>query len=230
VHWRRGSVRVAYRAGGNTRIAVAPRVIVTLPLSVLQQAATEAAGVRFVPALVAKRAALKALSAGAVIKLILHFDTPFWEKLADGRYRDAAFFHTPGTPFRTFWTPLPARIPFLTAWSGGPPATRLLEMKPARILTAALQSVDSLFGPRTNAAARLRNWWMHNWQNDPYTRGAYSYVNAGGDGAREQLAAPLAGTLFFAGEATDSSGESGTVAAALSSGLRAAQEVLAAAQ
>jgi monoamine oxidase len=91
---------------------------------------------------------------------------------------------------------------------------------------AALRSVQSLFGPRIDVAAELANWWWHDWQNDPYTRGAYSYVNAGGEGAREQLAAPLDDTLFFAGEATDYAGESGTVAAALGSGLRAAREVL----
>jgi len=226
VHWQRGRVRVAYRALGESRIAAAPRVIVTLPLGVLQRAATAAADLKFVPALTAKRAALKALSAGTVVKTILQFHTPFWEVLADGRYRDAAFFHSPRTPFRTFWTAVPARMPLLTAWAGGPPAARLLQLTPARMVGAALRGVQSLFGPRIDVAAELANWWWHDWQNDPYTRGAYSYVNAGGEGAREQLAAPLDDTLFFAGEATDYAGESGTVAAALGSGLRAAREVL----
>ena len=226
VHWQRGRVRVAYRVLGESLIAAAPRVIVTLPLGVLQRAATAAADLKFVPALTAKRAALKALSAGTVVKTILQFHTPFWEVLADGRYRDAAFFHSPRTPFRTFWTAVPARMPLLTAWAGGPPAARLLQLTPARMVGAALRSVQSLFGPRIDVAAELANWWWHDWQNDPYTRGAYSYVNAGGEGAREQLAAPLDDTLFFAGEATDYAGESGTVAAALGSGLRAAREVL----
>jgi monoamine oxidase len=47
----------------------------------------------------------------------------------------------------------------------------------------------------------------------------------GGEGAREELAAPLKDTLFFAGEATDSE-EAGTVAGALRSGQRAAKEIL----
>jgi monoamine oxidase len=37
----------------------------------------------------------------------------------------------------------------------------------------------------------------------------------------------LAGTLFFAGEATEDSGEAGTVAGAIMSGTRAAEEFLA---
>jgi len=226
IPWQRGRVRVTYRVLGERRIAAARRAIVTLPLGVLQHATTAAADVNFVPALTAKRAALKAMSAGTVVKTILQFHTPFWEALADGRYRDAAFFHSPGTPFRTFWTAVPARMPLLTAWAGGPPAARLLQLTPERMVGAALRSVQSLFGPRIDVAAELANWWWHDWQNDPYTRGAYTYVNAGGEGAREQLAEPLDDTLFFAGEATDYAGESGTVAAALGSGLRAAREVL----
>ena len=61
--------------------------------------------------------------------------------------------------------------------------------------------------------------------HDPYARGAYSYVLVGGMGAHEELAAPLDGTVFFAGEATESE-EAGTVAAALRSGVRAAREAL----
>ena len=57
-------------------------------------------------------------------------------------------------------------------------------------------------------------------------RGAYSYVRVGGDSARKQLARPIEQTLFFAGEATDTAGEAGTVAGALASGRRAAREVL----
>jgi monoamine oxidase len=36
----------------------------------------------------------------------------------------------------------------------------------------------------------------------------------------------MADTLFFAGEATDTAGEMGTVAGALQSGLRAARHIL----
>ena len=63
------------------------------------------------------------------------------------------------------------------------------------------------------------------WQADPYARGGYSYVRVGGTGARQRLAEPIEGTLFFAGEATDVE-EAGTVAGALRSGQRAAREVL----
>jgi len=87
---------------------------------------------------------------------------------------------------------------------------------------AALEGLRGLFGsiPDPDQA------YVHDWQSDPFARGAYSYVRVGGEGARERLAQPLAGTLFFAGEATNVAGEAGTVSGALQTGERAAREVL----
>src|SRR6266550_822583 len=65
----------------------------------------------------------------------------------------------------------------------------------------------------------------HDWRADPFARGAYSYIGVGGNGAPRALGRPVDGTLFFAGEATNGA-EIGTVAGALSSGRRAAREVL----
>ena len=58
----------------------------------------------------------------------------------------------------------------------------------------------------------------HNWQTDPFSAGAYSYVKVGGIRARGQLAKPIGQTLFFAGEATDTTGKASTVAGAIASG------------
>jgi monoamine oxidase len=86
-----------------------------------------------------------------------------------------------------------------------------------------LASLKSIFGDIPAPESVL----VHDWQSDPYARGAYSYVRVGGEGARDALAAPLANTLFFAGEASDVQ-DAGTVGGALHSGMRAAREVLAA--
>jgi monoamine oxidase len=67
---------------------------------------------------------------------------------------------------------------------------------------------------------------LHDWQADPFARGAYSYVPAGAADASLHLSYPVDGTLFFAGEHTDTSGHWGTVHAALRSGLRAAEQLL----
>jgi len=175
----------------------------------------------------AKRAPLEGLSSGPVIKLQLLFASAFWETLHDGRFRDAGFFHAPEAEFPTFWTAAPARAPLLVAWAGGPRAQRLAAGAAAGdIVHKALASLELLFGKELDIAAELRAWYYHDWQQDPFARGAYSYLTVGAHDARAALAQPLDDTLFFAGEATEEEG--GTVAGALQSGTRAAHEVLAA--
>jgi monoamine oxidase len=205
----------------------ARRCIVTLPLGILQQPATAPGAVRFAPALDAKKGALAALASGPALKAILRFRRAFWEEVDGGRYRQAGFFQVPEAAFPTFWTALPLRAPVLVAWAGGPRARRLSGAPPTQMVRHSLASLQSLLGAGFDVAGELEAAYVHDWQSDPYAAGAYSYVRVGGAGARKSLAAPLADTLFFAGEATDYEGESGTVAGALQSGLRAAREVLA---
>ena len=153
--------------------------------------------------------------------------TAFWEELDDGRYASAAFFHAPQAAFPTSWTTLPLRTSLLTAWSAGPAAARLAGANRDEIVRTALACVTKLFSGDERCLADFEAAYLHDWQADPFACGAYSYLVAGGGNAREALARPLAGTLYFAGEAAETGGESGTVAGALESGKRAAGQLLA---
>ena len=66
--------------------------------------------------------------------------------------------------------------------------------------------------------------------NEPRCNGVQNRpgVAVGGSDARAKLAASVGGTLFFAGEATSSDGQGGTVNGALVTGERAAAEAAAA--
>ena len=224
VHWSPDGVKVRARLLGEDVTATAARAVVTLPLALLQ----DAAAVRFTPPLADKRSALAALATGSVIKVMLRFAVPFWERLHDGRFRDASFFIAPGTELPTFWTAAPLRAPLLVAWTAGPRALAQSggSVDGAHLVPQILAGLESLFGPGAGITGLLEAYYCHDWQHDPYARGAYSYVLTGGTEARADLARPLADTLFFAGEATDTQDESGTVAGALASGTRAADEVL----
>ena len=224
--WSRGSVRASGESLGSAFEARAPRALVTLPVGVLRQTCGPGI-VRFTPALEAKRAALEGVAAGSVVKILLKFASPFWETVAHGRYRRAAFFHLPGAQVPTYWTAAPAHAPLLVAWTGGPPALRLAEDGHGRpAVHAALAGLQQLFGTEVDVAGELDACYCHDWQRDPFARGAYSYVTVGGADAPRLLGQPLQNTLFFAGEATDTEGELATVTGALNSGLRAAREVL----
>jgi monoamine oxidase len=226
ISWAAGSVRIAADFSGIRFQARAARAIITLPLGVLQQPPGTAGAVRFSPALTAKSPALRLLASGSIVKVMLRFRSAFWEQLHDGRYREVGFFHAPGAAIPTFWSAGPVSAPLLVAWVGGPPARRLAGRSDQAIVRAAIRSLQGIFGRDADVAAELQGCYYHDWEHDPFSRGAYSYVRVGGIHARAALAQPLAGTLFFAGEATDTDNESGTVTGALHSGIRAARELL----
>jgi monoamine oxidase len=226
VTWEKGRVEVEAECLGKSLRVTATRAIITLPLGVLQASAGTPGAVRFSPPLDAKREALRLLGFGPVIKLNLRFRSAFWEEIADGRYRDVTFFHSRLSPFPTFWSPLPLRVPLLVAWSGGPRAARLSGASTEELVKTAVTVLQSMFGSSRDITSLLEGAYWHDWQNDPYTRGAYSYVTAGGGDATRMLAQPLSETLYFAGEATDFDGEQATVTGAIRTGERAAREVM----
>ncbi len=204
--WKRSSVEVQGTFRGEKWSAWAPRAVITLPIGVLPSLRIRE-----------KSAALARLASGPVIRVAMAFREAFWEKEHPG----VAFFHSPDAAFPTFWTPLPMHAPLLTAWAGGPKAARLTGSSEKKLLDQALASVRSVLGN----IAEPSSFAIHDWHADPYARGGYSYVRVGGTGAREELAAPLEETLYFAGEATDAQ-QSGTVGGALASGIRAAREII----
>ena len=131
--------------------------------------------------------------------------------------------------FPTWWTTLPRKSPLLTGWAAGARAQKLAGQANDFIVEQALAALTRLLKVgRTELQSLLASAHTHDWESDPWSRGAYSYVTVGGDGAEAALAAPLEGTLFFAGEAADFSGHNGTVHGAIASGRRAAQGVLSA--
>ena len=227
VTWENGSVEVEGRFLDRPFVVIAPRAVITVPLGVLKAPAGEPGYIAFDPPLTMKSEALRGLESGPVIKLMLRFRSAFWEQIQNGAYRDAAFFHAPGQPFAVFWTQLPSHAPMLVAWAGGPNVAQLsVPGNVADLTQLALQSLDAIFGKQWDVADELEAAYCHDWQRDPFARGAYSYVAVGGGTARTELGAPVESTLFFAGEATDDQGEAATVTGAIQSGERAAEQVL----
>jgi monoamine oxidase len=223
IRWEPGRVEVDCASSAGPATIRAAAAVVALPPGVLRAPPGAPGAVRFTPDPPGKRAAWDALPMGSVVKVLLRFREPFWLDTAP----ELTFLHTPGGPFEVWWTTRPVESAVLTGWSGGPPADRLTGLGPRAILGHALDELARSFSlGREQLAELLEDWRVFEWQTDPLTRGAYIYVPVGGEDAVRRLAEPVAATLFFAGEATDVR-LAGTVAGAIASGLRAADEVLA---
>ena len=120
----------------------------------------------------------------------------------------------------------------LTAWVGGPKAVSLLQLitpdgNAGALRDQALSTLARVFDlPLGDIRNRLLSWHLHDWQRDPYSRGAYSYVPVNALDAPGEMRGPVEDTLYFAGEHTDTSGHWGTVHAALATGMATARQLL----
>jgi monoamine oxidase len=234
IRWRRSKVEIIGADEKGRHIFTASRAIITLPIGILQMPPEAVGSVRFTPDISEVRKAAAQLGSGPIVKAVMKFRDAFWESKStarkarsDSALRDAVFLHNPETAFPTWWTSRPLRLPVLTAWAGGPKALALTGLSTDDLQHAALKSLADLMGQRpATLKALLERFHVYDWAADSYARGAYSYVTVGGRQARKRLAKPIENTLFFAGEATDISGQASTVAGALASGQRAAKELL----
>jgi monoamine oxidase len=223
VRWRPGDVEIETADGATFRAASA---VISVPLPLLDPTPDEIAAVRFAPRLREKLEAARLLEMGQVVKLVLGFRDPFWREI--GPLQEMLFLHDFDQPVPTWWTPAEPSRPILTGWAGGTYATRLAGVAERELLDLAVRSLANALGlSRRDVSARLEYHHFHDWGSDPFARGGYTYVRVGGIDAHRTLAEPVAGTLYFAGEATCGEGLNATMEGAVRSGRRAAAELLA---
>jgi monoamine oxidase len=234
VRWAPGNVSVEARHGdGRARPTVDARAaIIAVPLSILKLPVGEHGAIEFDPDLRAKRPALDRLTMGSVVRITLRLSERFWAsewfaKQAETKELDTlSFLHTHDDQFPIWWTNYPVTTPLLVGWHGGPGASELSRLASEEIEDAAIGALSRQFGvPLRRMRGLVEAGWLHDWEHDPFSRGAYSYAMVNGIDAASLLARPLRGTLFFAGEAADPEGRNGTVHGAIATGHRAADEV-----
>jgi monoamine oxidase len=216
--WRRGHVEVdSSRGRFRARAAV-----VTLPIGVMQARPGDEGTLAIEPAVPRWRSALGGLASGAVTRIVVRIDETFFDEHLAG----VGFLQGDDPDFPVLWTQAPVRAPIVVAWSGGVRAAALsaastAELK-ARVVAAIARHLDLRPGL---VAAAVRATWTHDWQSDPFSRGAYSFALVGGADAGEALAQPVDGTLYYAGEASAAEGASGTVHGAIGAGRRAGEAI-----
>ncbi len=219
--WEPGQIEISAETEAGLREFHAECAIVTLPLSVMQNPSGR--GYLRMDPDTGKDAAVQQLAMGSVSKVTLLFSVRFWP------VEDFGFIHARDRAFPTWWS---NQVPtMITGWSGGPRARRLNRCPVEEIFSEALRALSEIFKvEESRIREALVGRYTHNWDADPFALGAYSYTPARAGTLPGVLAAPVGRTIFFAGEATDMGGDSGTVHGAINSGTRAAREVLEASQ
>ncbi|TWV99827.1 flavin monoamine oxidase family protein [Chitinophaga pinensis] len=214
IEWSAGMVKVTTKAGTTY---TGTKVIIAVPLGILQQGA-----IHFSPALPAHTTAVHQIGWGTVIKTVLAFKEPFWEKHAE-----QMGFLLGKAPIPTWWTQLPDKANVLTGWLGGPPAIPHLHKTNEALLEMALQSLAILCNESIDMLkAQLVESHISNWATDPHISGSYSYSTPATTAAQVVLNTPVDGTIYFAGEALYNGASPGTVEAALSTGKAVAERIL----
>jgi monoamine oxidase len=188
--------------------------VIALPLGVLQTG-----GVAFSP-LPELWPAIDRMAMGAATRITFLFRERFWKQAAPR----LSFLLSREAPLPTWWTSYPNDAAALTGWVGGPRAAAAPVGRTLR--EAGMKTLAAIFG-RDDLESLLIGAYAHDWLSDPLSAGAYSYAPKGAALASEELSHPVAETLYFAGEHTDTTGHWGTVHGALRSGLRAAAQILA---
>jgi len=227
VRWAPGKVSVAGTSDGGTFQYSGKAAVVTVPIGVLQTAQRNLASIRFTPELPEKQKALSSLAMGTAFHVSICFQRPFWkERIREMDHLGFLFSRQPRFP--TWWTSPQSGDAALTGWFAGPEAAKMGAMSDKSIGEVALTTLAAVFAMDRDSLENLvTDIYLHNWQADPYSHGAYSYVLVNGADAQKALAEPVENTLFFAGEATESTGHRATVHGAIATGYRAADEVIA---
>ncbi|HZY63317.1 MAG TPA: NAD(P)/FAD-dependent oxidoreductase [Edaphobacter sp.] len=221
IDWSRNHVRVAVRRDSQSVTFEAAKAVITLPLGLLQQNS-----VTFNPAPDQLYQAQR-LRMGNVRRFTLIFRTPFWKHLQLADLHNLSFLFSFASMPPVWWTPHPALGNTLTGWVGGPRSDALASLTSDQLAEVACKTLTQIFSlSPADIRAQLLSCHTHDWQHDPFTLGAYSYVAAGSLDACSQMAFPSNDTLYFAGEHTDTTAQWGTVHAAIRSGQRVARQIL----
>ena len=197
----------------------AKRAVITLPLGVLK-----AEAVAFDPPLPeTKKEAIRAIGFGAAMTVLIRLRGGNLVK----RLGDFALLW--GSTASTFHRPfvgLDNRPEVITAFVVGREARIRATMGDQEVVDSTLAELARILPSRAEAGT-AEAWRIARWPTDPLIRGGYTFlpVNAG-VAHRRDLAAPVDGVLFFAGEATHTEGEPATAHGAIETGYRAAGEVL----
>jgi hypothetical protein len=239
IEHRSDGVRVITATGDELNAEYA---IVTVPLSILKLTPGEG-GIRFDPRLSErKRRAISEIDYGVFDKLILRFEHRFWGSdwtsltLVDDPLAGPSRLVNPTVGRSNDELRGQAALIGEITGDWGSRATPNPGDDEAvyKVIRIFMNRIRGIYGDKAVNDAMpkgetLPDYYLYSWSYDRYALGGFSVPSPGALEHRRNLAEPESGTLFFAGEAVggkvNGDPRAGTIAAALLSGLNAANGV-----
>ena len=215
IDWQKNEVTVYTSEGkkydGN-------KVVITVPVSVLKDLHGKAS-INLTPPADEYINAARQIGFGTVIKVIFGMKQKIWKN------KTGFIFSNEMIP--TWWTQYPIDNNLISGWAGGPAAASISQHTDDEILEIAINSLANIFDTGREEMRNIIGYsYVFNWSKYDESMGAYSFSTPDSVSARKLLNTPLAGTVYFAGEALYDGAYSGTVEAAFSSGQKTAAELL----
>ena len=199
------------------------KVIVTVPVSILK-----AGDITFNPSLPAEKVtSLSNMEMDAAFRVVLDFKMNFWGQ-------ETAFLYggSESPEFLNTGAGRSEENKTLSVTVNGSKAAEFSTLGTDAI-PVILDEMDTYFGGKATLNIRkdLNDkaiTVIQDWSKEKHVRGGIAYLKPEGSNQdRVNLALPVNDKIFFAGEATDAHGDSGTINGALLSGERAANEIVA---
>ncbi|WP_196890418.1 flavin monoamine oxidase family protein [Aureivirga marina] len=190
------------------------KVIVTVSVKVLQEGYIE-----FVPALPAEKLeAINNIGMEEGMKVFLKFTDNFFQDamIVGGSEGSMYYDATHGKD---------SEDAILGVQVTGRNARELSALPEAQAVQAILSEMDEI-SEGLASQKFTGEYKMVDWGKEEFIKGAFSYEKVNTGDARDVLAAPVAKKIYFAGEATSTNGNKGTVNGALETGKREALRVM----
>lgn len=122
---------------------------------------------------------------------------------------------------------MPIRFPQLTLWAGAKGTPFIEQLNAKQKVAQSIEWLSKVLKiPKSLINRELSEGIYHSWGDDPYCRGAYSYIKVGGMPSLKYFRKGIENTLYFAGEAFNPEGQTGTIDGALESAKEVANKLL----
>lgn len=225
IEWsEKDRVVVHYTQNGQAHQVAAKKVVVTVPIGVLQ-----AKTIQFQPALPApKQRSIDNIGMGLMNKCLFlwnegDIDKLPWPQDTEWMERIAPTGGQQGLWTEYFYGRQVTGRPTLCAFTAGSVARQVEQWSEEEIQASAMEALQKQFAGQTIPPPR--QVIVTKWGQDEFSLGAYSFNKFGGKHSdRKKLAEPIDQKVYFAGEACHSQ-YFGTTHGALMSGISAAKQI-----